>query len=364
MSYKLGIAAINLEMTDKVPRTEFSVRFHWQLIKKVTGIDTDIIENRKEAIKAFDKAWDFALSWSTPVYRNYLNNGRRTSMGHSLYIQDFRGFDNVFVDNKNEEGSDYDPKKNTPFNSIDEIYDIDFYQEYGEFDQQKLIRAFNEHYQNQLVEHPDTVNMGGVYITLFTGLIEILGWDLMLQAMFDEKKFDSLIKRYYEWVKQFFIAYAKTDIPVFMSHDDIVWANGPIMNPVWYRKYVFPRLKDLFSIIKESGKKLLYTCDGNYSAFLDDIVECGPDMLFMEPSTDMQYFADKYGTTHGFCGNADTRVLLEGNKEDIYAEVKRCMDIGKKYPGYVMSVGNHIAPNTPVDACLYYNDAYEKLSCR
>ena len=78
----------------------------------------------------------------------------------------------------------------------------------------------------------------------------------------------------------------------------------------------------------------------------------------------MAAFAERYGKTHGFAGNADTRVLLYGTKEDIYNEVKRCMDIGKKYPGFVMSVSNHIPPNTPVENALYYNEVYEKLSRR
>ena len=52
--------------------------------------------------------------------------------------------------------------------------------------------------------------------------------------------------------------------------------------------------------------------------FFDDIVEAGANMLVMEPGNDMRGFADKYGKTHGFVGNADTRILLLGTKEDIY----------------------------------------------
>jgi uroporphyrinogen-III decarboxylase len=78
----------------------------------------------------------------------------------------------------------------------------------------------------------------------------------------------------------------------------------------------------------------------------------------------MAYLAEKYGKTHGFAGNVDTRILLLGTKESIRAEVKRCMDIGKKYPGFFMAVGNHIPPNTPIDNVLYYNDVYEEMSKR
>ena len=59
----------------------------------------------------------------------------------------------------------------------------------------------------------------------------------------------------------------------------------------------------------------------------------------------MRYIAEKYGKTHAFIGNADTRILLSGTPEEIRAEVKRCMDIGKSGPGFVLAVGNHIPAN-------------------
>ena len=40
------------------------------------------------------------------------------------------------------------------------------------------------------------------------------------------------------------------------------------------------------------------------------------------------------------------------------------MDIGKGCPGFIMAVGNHIPPNTPVDNALYYNQCYLELRGR
>ncbi|MFP4053164.1 MAG: hypothetical protein ACLFV7_04795 [Phycisphaerae bacterium] len=62
--------------------------------------------------------------------------------------------------------------------------------------------------------------------------------------------------------------------------------------------------------------------------------------------------------------NADTRILLSGSRGQIRAEVQRCMDIGRKCPGSIMAVGNHIPANTPVEDALYYNEVYEALSRR
>ena len=172
------------------------------------------------------------------------------------------------------------------------------------------------------------------------------------------------MNRYAGWIGQYFKALADCDAPVVMIHDDIVWTSGAFLHPDWYRRYLFPNYKKLFAPLVESGKKIIYTSDGTYTEFIDDIAACGVNGFVMEPTTDMEYVAEKYGKSHVIIGNADTRILLSGSKEEIYGEVKRCMDIGRDCPGFFMAVGNHIPANTPVDNCLYYNDCYEKLSRR
>jgi uroporphyrinogen-III decarboxylase len=108
----------------------------------------------------------------------------------------------------------------------------------------------------------------------------------------------------------------------------------------------------------------MYTSGGDYTRFVDDIAECGVHGFVLEPFTDMSYIAEKYGQTHVFIGNADTRILLGGNQAAIRAEVERCMAIGKHCPGFFLAVGNHIPPNTPVESVLYYQQVYEELCVR
>lgn len=198
-----------------------------------------------------------------------------------------------------------------------------------------------------------------------SGMIEMLGWDsLLMAAGMDLEAFGELLNRYTDWMMHVYTALADCDVPYIKMHDDIVWTEGAFIAPEWYRKYIFPNYKKLLAPIKEAGKKIIYVCDGNYNQFIDDIADCGVDCFMMEPDTDMKYIAEKYGKTHSFVGNADTRILLRGTKEDIYNEVKRCMDIGKKCPGFVMAVGNHIPPNTPIDSCLYYDEFCKTLGRR
>jgi uroporphyrinogen-III decarboxylase len=97
---------------------------------------------------------------------------------------------------------------------------------------------------------------------------------------------------------------------------------------------------------------------------VDDIADAGVHGFVFEPLTDLATIVERYGQTHVIVGNADTRVLLTGNREAIRAEVMRCLSLGRTCPGYLLAVGNHIPPNTPVESALYYNQVYEELAWR
>jgi hypothetical protein len=351
MSYQDGWAALNLEMPSKVPRTEYSAETHWDLIKKVTGIDAAAAskEERARASSAFVKAWDYGFYWNVLINSQVFGD-KRSKMGHASYAAG---------------GEDYDNETSQLYEDPEDALSFDPYEMYGAVDQKELVKQFDKDFLDKRQEHPDTLNMTGIYITCMSGLIDIFGWDTLLEmAGISPKGFGELADRYAEWILQFFVALARSSSPVVMIHDDIVWSQGPFLNPDWYRSRIFPNYKKCFAPLIEAGKKIIYTCDGDYTLFIDDIAECGINAFVLEPYTDMAQIAERRGKTHAFVGNADTRVLLSGSKEDIYAEVKRCMDIGKKCPGFFMAVGNHIPSNTPVDNALYYNEAYEKMSRR
>ena len=352
MSYKNGMAAINLEMPDMVPRTEYSANYHWGLVEKVTGLSVD--ENssqaeRQTASNAFIKAWDYGFMWDILTH-NQIFGDKCTKMGHAVYQQG---------------GVDYDTNISTYFNDPEEVYGCDMYSMYGKRDIKTLTAEYDAHYDALCAEGRDTVSMTGIYVTCMSGMIEMLGWDTLLTAAgIDSKAFGEFTNRYAAWIQQYFNALAASKSPVVMIHDDIVWTSGAFLQPEFYKKYIFPNYKKLFKPLQEAGKKILYTSDGDFTMFIDDIAGCGISGFVMEPLTDMAYIAEKYGKTHAFVGNVDTGVLLMGDKNDIEAEVRRCMDIGMKYPGFFLAVGNHIPANTPIDNALYYDEIYRKLAKR
>jgi len=352
LSYELGMAALNLQKTDRVPRTEYSAAGYWELIKKVCNIEVDANSSKETKLKAsqaFIKAWDYSFVW-TVLTNNEIFDGYCTSMGHAEYASG---------------GTDFDNEVSCPFKTPEDVLAFDPWQQYGGRDTREIVKGFDEQYDMVCGNFNDAVNMTGIYVTLVSGLIEIFGWDMMLMAAgTDPEKFGQLTDRYASWIQQYFDALAESKAPVVMVHDDIVWTSGPFISPDWYRKHIFPNYKKLFAPLIESGKKIIYTSDGNFTEFIDDVADTGVNGFVLEPTTDMKYIADKYGKTHSFIGNADCRILTFGTRDEIKAEVARCMAIGKDCPGFFMACGNHLPSSVPVENAIFYNEIFEELSRR
>jgi hypothetical protein len=352
MSLEDGWAAVNLEMPKRIPRMELSItEYHWELMKAVTGLDVD--QNSPEtdklrAAQAFIQAWNYDIFFACMVGDEVVS-AKRTNMGHAVYAAD---------------GSDFDNDIYTPFTNLEEVLAFDPWDAFGFIDRSEYTCRFEEHYRSQCEKFPTNVNMTGIYPSLITGLTYIFGWELLLEAAgTSPDRFGEVVGRYARWMQQFYDALADADVPLVYSHDDLVWTAGPIFHPDWYRTYVFPNIKKYWDPLRESGKKIIFVCDGDYSEFIDDVAECGNHGFWCEIFTDLSVLADRYGESHFLIGNGDTRILLRGDRAAIRNEVQRCMDIGKSLPGYFMSISNHIPPNTPVENALYYNQVYEEI-CR
>ncbi|MFO7636630.1 MAG: uroporphyrinogen decarboxylase family protein [Clostridia bacterium] len=353
MSYQTGLSAMNLEMPKRIPRTEYSAELFYDLMKAVTGLEVNWQSSSEEKLKAsqsFRKAWNYDFNWNIMVNAEYAFKSIRTRMGHAEFAQD---------------GGDYTRELSTLFSDAEDVLAFDPFQVFPPVDMERETVAYEKNHLHMKDLYPDEVNMTGIYITCISGLIDLFGWDMLLySAGVDPKRFGEMTRRYSAWIRQYFVALAKSDVPVVMIHDDMVWTEGPFIHPDWYRKYVFPDLKKNLEPLRQAGKKIIFTCDGNYNQFIDDIAACGVDGFVLEPITDMGYIAEKYGKTHVIIGNADTRIMMFGSREDITCEVKRCIDTGKNCPGFFMAIGNHISSNCPVENMLYYNEVYEKLGRR
>jgi len=337
MSYQIGRDALNLRPTPRLAHTEYCSNA--ALKRAVTGLPDDDPAQTGE----FYRLWDYDFIWSTthdPL--PWEERGRMTDMGHSEFL---------------EGGVDKRQPAECPFKTVEEVLSFDAASEYGLSDLDFLVNDYRSRYERARREYPEQVWTGGYYRTLFSGAIAIFGWDMLLRGAAYPSRFARVLDSIYQQTMHHVQAWARTPIEFFMCHDDMVWAQGPFMRPDFYRAEIFPRYKALWDVLKKAGKKIIFTSDGDWSMFVDDIVEAGADALCFEPLVPLAPVAEKYGRTHCLlASDVDARTLTFGDRQQIRAEIDSTLELTEHCAGLIVAVGNHIPSNVPVGNALYYFD--------
>ncbi|MHB9130656.1 MAG: uroporphyrinogen decarboxylase family protein [Armatimonadota bacterium] len=346
MSYEIGRAALNMQWTERVARTEYMD--NWEVISYFSGKDP---QKDPSAYRDFSNKVHLDFNWCIndgPV--PWGKRGRVTDMGHAIYMED---------------GSDFREIKPCPFETSDDVLNFNAVQEYGLPDFNELVAYYEKWYQDNQTG-ADQVVSGGYYKTIVSGAIEAFGWDKLLEACGDDPdRFgEDVLGSIFELSRHHYKAWAETSIEFFMCHDDMVWTEGPFMSPAFYRKYIFPRFQELWRPLKEAGKRIIFCSDGTFDMFLDDLAAAGADGFCFEPTNDLEMMVRKYGQTHVLMGGADCRTMTFGTKAEIEKELRWIFDMARNCPGFVFTTGNHFPANIPLEHALLYFDLIEELGVR
>ena len=331
MSYRIGLDTIHLRPGPRLAHTEYCSNDRLrEALQEATGMP-------------LEDAWETDLLWSTndgPV--PWAERGRVTDMGHAEFL---------------EGGVDKRAAQPSPFTDPQQVLAFDAVEEYGlpEFD--GLVSYYERHYRESQRANPNQVFTGGYYKTIVSGAIEAFGWEMLLMAAAGQDGFERVLDSIFRLSMHHFKAWAKTSIEVFICHDDMVWTEGPFIDPAFYRRVIFPRYKELWRVLHHAGKKVLYCSDGNWLMFLDDIADAGADGFIFEPLVSLGEVAARYGHTHAIIGSkVDCRTLTFGSTAEIQAEIDATLELAFACPGFMFAVGNHIPSNVPVENALFYFD--------
>jgi len=336
MSYEIGIDTLHLRPTPRLAHTEYcSNERLMHLVEKETG-------------QRFENAWELDMLWNTddgPV--PWSARGRTTDMGHAEFL---------------EGGVDRRAARPSPFTSVEEVWAFDAAGEYGMPDSADLTAYYEGIHREGQRANPEQVFTGGYYKTMVSGAIEAFGWDMLLSAAADHGRFERVLDSFFRLSLHHFRAWAQTGAEVFICHDDMVWTEGPFMNPVFYRHAIFPRYAALWRELKHAGKRVLFCSDGNWTMFLDDIAAAGADGFIFEPLVNLATVVERYGASHVIVGSkVDCRTLTFGTMDDVRREIDATMALAYQCPGFMFAVGNHIPSNVPVEHGQFY---FEHLRSR
>ena len=188
--------------------------------------------------------------------------------------------------------------------------------------------------------------------------------DLALNPKFVDALVNKLLEFHLEHNKRIFQQSADK-IDIFMIGDDFGTQNGPMISLDMFRRFFKPALKALIDLgHKFNLKVMLHSC-GSIKTFIPDFIEIGLDILnpIQIKAKDMEpeKLKREFGRDLCFHGSIDVqRILPYGTVDEIYREVKKCIDALSNGGGFILAPSHNIQPDTPVENILaLYEAAHE-----
>jgi Uroporphyrinogen decarboxylase (URO-D) len=204
----------------------------------------------------------------------------------------------------------------------------------------------------------------GYYNTLFMWPLLTFGWELFLElGAVHRDALRRLLADFAVRSRKICQAWAKTDVEVITSHDDICHRNGPTFSPKWLREFIYPYYEELWSYLHAGGVKVIFISDGNVDRVADDVVACGADGIMSEPYTDWPTLARRFPDKI-LVGDGDNRVLMSDDRAAIFSMVERMCELGKSHPAYFLSLGNLLPHHLSIESVNAYFEASEKFGRR
>lgn len=149
-----------------------------------------------------------------------------------------------------------------------------------------------------------------------------------------------------------------------LSGEDLGMQDRTLISPKIFRKVIKPHLRELWSHAKENlisknsqGKIMLHSC-GAVKPFIEDLIECGIDILDpVQPGAkDMNRYQLKkeFGDRIVFHGNIDIQNILPfGTKEDIANEVKDAIKALAPDGGFLMSPAHNVQSDVTAENLIF-----------
>ena len=135
-------------------------------------------------------------------------------------------------------------------------------------------------------------------------------------------------------------------------NDDVGIQSGLMMSPEMWRKYLKPRVAEMFDLIRSFGKRVRYHSCGGVRDIIPDLIDIGLETLnpFQPLATGMEPVALKrdFGKDLTFHGGIDMQELLpNASVQQVRDETQRLLDILNEDGGWIACSSHNLQPDTP-----------------
>ncbi|MHB9029897.1 MAG: uroporphyrinogen decarboxylase family protein, partial [Candidatus Latescibacterota bacterium] len=215
-------------------------------------------------------------------------------------------------------------------------------------------RFFRE-IENRIARWGDRFRVYQIGFSLFERAWTLRGMENLLMDFYDHPGF---VRELFETIADYNIAQLREavryDIDAVYFGDDWGQQHGLLMGPVFWREFIKPALARMYGAVREAGKFVMIHSCGDVDELFDDLLEIGLSCFnpFQPEVMDVAGILKKYRGRLSFFGGLSTqRTLPYGTPEDVRAEVRRLIALGRE-GGYILSPAHAVEGDVPLENML------------
>jgi uroporphyrinogen decarboxylase len=205
------------------------------------------------------------------------------------------------------------------------------------------------------------IGFSGAPFTLATYMVEggssknFLNTKIMMYK--EPKLFGSLMEKITDTVIDYLRAQIEAGAQAVQIFDS--WAGA--LSPDDFRSFELPHMKKVVKALR--GKvSVIYFANGA-AGLLDELNECGADVIGIDWRVDMGRAVSALGNDYALQGNLDPLSLFLP-KEALRAKAKDILEKAKPAKGHIFNLGHGIVPETPQEAAKDLVEVVHELSKR
>lgn len=139
-------------------------------------------------------------------------------------------------------------------------------------------------------------------------------------------------------------------------------ASLSLISPKIFREFVLPYDRDVVSFLRERRMGVTLHICGFIDPIMEDILATGCAAVSMDSPSSLDKMLRAAKGKAVTIGNVSTTVFVEGTKQDVEDEVKRCLEAAKDCEGFILSTGCEISVRGDLEKVKWFCERAAALS--
>jgi len=193
---------------------------------------------------------------------------------------------------------------------------------------------------------PGQYHVTDIGFSLYERAWTLAGMEQFLMAMVEDPGYaDNLLDRITELNLGLIQRACALPIEAMMFGDDWGQQTGLQMGPALWRRFIKPRIRQMYAAVKARGKRVFIHSCGKVDELFPELIECGLDVFnpFQPEVIDVYEAKRNFGDRLSFYGGISTqRTLPYGSISEVKDEVHRLLDRVGKNGGYIAAPAHDV----------------------